>query len=290
MDELRYHVDGELVPASEATVSVADRGFAYGDALFETVRVYGGEPFAWDAHVDRLERGYETLGIDGPSEPELRERLDATLAANDVREAAVRCSVTRGVSERGVTPSADADPTVVIRLSPRERGGTAGESGAAASRLQTAKTRRPATRAVPSDVKTHNYLPSVLARAETRVSDADEALMLDAAGNVACAAAANVWFVARDALRTPSLDGPVLPGVTRAVVREEAEAEDVPVEPGSYAPDAIREADEAFLTSSIGEVRPVAELDGVAVGGGPVTSLLARRYDERVDAACYEES
>ncbi|MFB6194281.1 MAG: aminotransferase class IV [Halobaculum sp.] len=286
---MEYHVDGEVVPASEATVSVADRGFAYGDALFETVRVYGGEPFAWDAHVERLERGYDRLALDGPSGPELRSRIAETLAANGFREAAVRLSVTRGVSERGLTPDPEADPTVVIRVSGLERGGVAGESGAAPSRLQTAKTRRPADRALPSDAKTHNYLPSVLARAETRVSDADEALMLDAAGNVACAAAANVWFVADDAVRTPSLDGPVLPGVTRQVVAEEAEAEGIPVEPGAYAPDAIRDAQEAFLTSSIGEVRPVETLDGVSVGGGPVTRLLARRYDERVEAACYEE-
>ena len=287
MSDPTYHVNGRLVAASEATISVADRGFAYGDAVFETIRVYGGTPFAWDAHADRLQRGMDRLAIDGPGRADLRRRLDETVAANDTREAAVRLSVTRGVSERGLTPDPDAEPTVVIRLSPRERGGTAGDSGAESTELQTVKAQRAPDRAIPTDVKTHNYLPSVLARLEA--SDADDALMLDAAGNVAGAAAANIWFVADDALRTPATDDGPLPGVTRGVVQELAADEPIPVVPGTYSPDDVRGADEAFLTSSIGELRAVETVDGIAVGGGPVTELLARQYDERVEQVCYAD-
>ena len=291
-DDRQYHVNGELVAASEATVSVHDRGFAYGDAVFETIRVYGGVPFRWAAHVERLAESAAALSLPLPVETaELRARVIETLAANDLQEATVKLSVTRGPDTRGLTPSAEPEPTVVVTVSPLSRGGTAGERvWDEPARLQTAKTRRVPDRALPSEAKTHNYLNQILARLETRVSDATEALVLDTDGYVAEAATANLWFVADDALRTPSLEGPVLPGITRETVIEIARDEGIPVEEGRYEPDDVREADEAFLTSSIREVKPVATVDGVAVGGGPVTTLVGRLYDARVEAACYDEN
>jgi branched-chain amino acid aminotransferase len=287
---LQFFVDGELVPAAEATVSVRDRGFMYGDAAFETMRSYGGTVFRWDAHWDRLEATCETLSIPLPgSRADLYERVSETLAANDLREASVRLSITRGADHRGLTPPDDPDPTVVIQVSPLPRGGVEGDSAWDDPEvLQTVKRKRVPDESIPSDAKTHNYLNGILARLETRVSDADEALVLDADGNVAEAATANVWFVDDNALRTPSLDGPILPGVTRDVVLDLAAEEGIPVEEETYAPDDVRDADEAFLTSSIREIRPIERLDGVEIGGGPVTSLLARLYDARVERECYE--
>lgn len=287
---LQFFVDGELVPAAEATVSVRDRGFMYGDAAFETMRAYGGTVFRWDAHLDRLEATCETLSIPLPgTRAELRGRVVETLAANDLAEASVRLSITRGVDHRGLTPPDEPDPTVVIQVSPLPRGGVDGESTWDGPEvLQTVKRKRIPDESIPSDAKTHNYLNGILARLETRVSDADEALVLDTDGNVAEAATANVWFVDENALRTPNLDGPILPGVTRDVVLELAQNEGIPVEEATYEPDDIRAADEAFLTSSIREIRPIERLDGVEIGGGPVTSLLARLYDARVEGDCYE--
>ena len=94
----QYHVDGDLVPASAATVSVEDRGFAYGDGAFETMRAYGSDIFAWEAHADRLAATCETLGLDhGIDDAELKRRVDETLAANDLADAYVKLSITRGV-------------------------------------------------------------------------------------------------------------------------------------------------------------------------------------------------
>lgn len=295
-DAPRYHVDGELVPADEASVSVRDRGFRYGDAGFETMRAYGGTVFRWDAHVARLFDTLESLGMPadelGLTALDLRARVRDTLAANGLREAYVRLSVTRGVDD-GFTPpaAADTDPTVVVVVKPRSRGGREDRGGKPGwdepATVQTVKTRRVPDRALPSDAKTHNYLNNVLARIETRVTDADAALMLDADGVVAECATANLFFVADDAIRTPSLEGPVLPGVTRAEVIDIARAEGFPVEQGSYVPDDVRGADEAFLTSSVRGIRPVDTVDGVEVGGGPVTSLLSRLYADRVERECY---
>ncbi|KOX96551.1 aminotransferase class IV [Halorubrum tropicale] len=291
-----YHVDGDLVPASEATVSVEDRGFAYGDAAFETMRAYGGAVFRWDAHADRLRDACETLGIDrGLADADLKRRVDETLAANDLADAYVKLSITRGVQPGTLDPKPASDPTVVVIAKPLARGGVGSDpvhDGPAA--LQTTKTRKPADRAIPAAAKTHNYLNGIVARLELRVTGADEALMLDPDGNVAEGATANLFFADGTALKTPSLDGPILPGVTRSTVIELAESEGIPVEEGTYAPDAVREADEVFLTNTTWEVRPVATVDGIAVDGdgegvaGPLTTLLSRLFDRRIEETHYD--
>ncbi|WP_459879046.1 aminotransferase class IV [Halorubrum gandharaense] len=295
-DQLHYHVNDELVPADEATVPVTDRGFMYGDAAFETLRAYGGNVFRWEAHAERLANTCETLALDhGLADDDLKRRIDETLAANDLANAYVKLSVTRGSQPGTLDPQPEVDPTVVVVVKPLARGGVDSApvfDGPAA--LQTTKTRKPSSRALPADAKTHNYLNGILARLELRVTGADEALMLDPEGNVAEGATSNLFFTDGTALKTPSLDGPILPGVTRKTVLELADEEGIPVEEGTYAPDAVRSADEVFLTNSTWEIRPVATVDGIAVDGdgegtaGPVTTLLSRLYDRRVEAEYYD--
>ncbi|WP_435185048.1 aminotransferase class IV [Halobellus sp. EA9] len=289
MADLRYHVDGDLVPADEATVSVRDRGFMYGDAVFETLRAYGGEVFRWDAHAERLARSAAAIELDhGLDSADLKRRIDETLRANDLEDAYVKLSVTRGVQPGKLTPSSDVDPTVVVQAKPLPRGGVDAEpiwDGPAT--LQTVKTRRVPDAAIPSRAKTHNYLNGVLARLELRVSDADEAVMLDAEGHLAEGATSNLFFVDGDALCTPSLDGPVLPGITRAEVLDVAGQEGIPVNEGSFTPEDLRDAEEAFVTNTTWEVRPVETVDGIDVGGGPVTTLFQRVYDARIEREHY---
>jgi branched-chain amino acid aminotransferase len=289
MTDRQYHVDGDLVPASEATVHVSDRGYKYGDAAFETVRVYGGTLFRWDAHLDRLADTCEILSLDhGLSRDELRERVETVLDANEFSDASVRLSISRGSDDGGIVPESETDPTVVITCRPLPRGGRAGEStwdGPAT--LQTVKTRRPPDRALPSKAKTHNYLNGVLAGLELQVTGADEALILDMDGYVAEGTTSNCFFVDDRALHTPSLEGPVLAGVTRDVVLDLAQSEGLPVRTGRYTPDDFRSADEVFVTSSTREIRPVGTVDGIEIDGGPVTPLLSRLYDALVERECY---
>ena len=289
MTDRTYNVDDELVPADDATVSVRDRGFMYGDAAFETLRAYGGDVFRWRAHAARLADTCEALGMDhGLTDAELKRRIDETLDANGFDDAYVRLSVTRGEQSGRLTPAADVDPTVVVVVEPLPRGGVDGEAvwGGPAT-LQTVKTRRTPDRSLPAAAKTHNYLNGILARVELRVTGADEAVMLDADGRLAEGATSNLFFVRDDALCTPSLDGPVLPGVTRETVLDIAADEGLPVREGSFTPDDLRAASEAFVTNTTWEVRPVAAVDGIDVGGGPVTELLARLFDARVEATHY---
>jgi branched-chain amino acid aminotransferase len=291
-DGVRYHVDGELVPREEAAVSVDDRGFRYGDAAFETMRAYGGEVFEWDRHVARLEGTCETLGMPGAVPSDLPLRVAETLDGNDLRDAYVRVSVSRGVQPGKLTPREEVDPTVVVVVKGLPRGGVDGEDvwdGPAV--VQSVRTRRVPDTALPADAKTHNYLNGILARLELRRATnesyrPDEALMRDVEGNVAEGATSNVFFVDDGTLRTPE-PGDLLPGITREVVLELAADESFPVETGTYDLDDVRDADEAFLTNSTWEIRPVASVDGIAVGGGPITELLRRLYDERVEERCY---
>ncbi|MDQ2049255.1 aminotransferase class IV [Natronolimnohabitans sp. A-GB9] len=299
-DDRYYHVDGELVPAEEATVSVDDRGFRYGDGAFETLRVYGGTIFGWDAHVERLAATCEALALEhGLAAADLRARIDETLAANDLEDAYVRLSITRGVQPGKLTPQSEVDPTVVIYVKPLPRGGLEGDSvWDEHATVRTVETRRIPDDAIPAAAKTHNYLNGILARMELRaVGDgenegegepaADEALMCDLEGHVAEGATSNLFFVRDGVLHTPTTDGPVLPGITRAFVLESARADDIPVREGRYEPADVTDADEAFLTNRTWEVRPIETLDGTEIGAGPVTKRLTQLYDERVERACY---
>jgi branched-chain amino acid aminotransferase len=289
MTDSLYHVDGELVPSSEATVSVDDRGFRYGDAAFETLRAYGGTVFGWDAHADRLARTCEALSLaHGRSADDLLGRIRETLAANNLAEAYVRLSITRGVQPGKLTPLPEVDPTVVVYVSALPRGGVAGESvWDDPATVQSVETRRVPDSALPSGAKTHNYLNGILARGELE-DGADEALLRDVDGRVAEGATSNLFFVRDGVLRTPVADGDLLPGITRTLVLDLAGEAGIPVEEGAYGLEDVRAAEEAFLTNRTWELRPVAALDGVEIGGGSVTDRLTRLYDERVETVCYE--
>jgi branched-chain amino acid aminotransferase len=290
-----YHVKGRLVPRGSARVSVEDRGFRYGDAAFETMRAYGGEILDWDRHVERLRRTCETLGMPEAMPDDLAVRVAETLDANDLADAYVRVSLTRGPQAGKLTPGEATDPTAVVVVRPLPRGGLPGAGGERVwddpAVVQTVRTRRIPDAALPADAKTHNYLNGILARLELRRAagdgtPADEALVRDVEGHVAEGATSNVFFVDDGTLKTPAA-GDLLPGITRGVVLDLAESEPFPVETGRYDLDDVRNADEAFLTNRTWELRPVASVDGIDVGGGPITSLLQRLYDERVEERCY---
>lgn len=293
LPDVLYHVDGDLVPAMDATVSVRDRGFAYGDAAFETLRAYDGSIFAWDRHEARLRHTCEALGMADAIPDDVAERVDQTLAANDLAEAYVRLSVTRGVQPGKLSPDKSVDPTVVVTVEELPRGGLDGDpvwDGEAV--VQTVGTRRVPTDAVPADIKTHNYLNGVLARLELRRAttddhDPDEAILRDLDGNVAEGTASNVFLVEDGSLKTPAATGDLLPGITREIVLELAATEPFPVETGQYDLVDLRQADEAFLTNTTWEIRPVAVVDGMEVGGGPITDLLRRRFDELIEDTQY---
>jgi branched-chain amino acid aminotransferase len=288
---MQYHVDGRLVDAESASLPVDDRGIALGDAASEPVRVAGGTPVAWRRHLDRLFDACEDLGFDpGVDAADLRARVEAVVDANGRDDLLARLSITRGrgsadhpprIDAGRLRPPADPAPTVVVTAVPLP-------SDRGAISLQTVRTRAIPPASVPSAAVTHHRLDAVRAQAELRDAappdgdPADEAFLLDGEGDVVGGTASDPAFVTDDAIRLPALGDRTARTATRSVVRDLARAEDLPVAEGAYTPADFREAAEAFVADPTAGVRPVERIDGVAVGGGPVTDLLARLFEERI--------
>jgi branched-chain amino acid aminotransferase len=290
-----YHVDGRLV--DDGTLPLEDRGAIFGDAVTDTLRVYHGTPFAWPRHVDRLFDACDVHGFaPGVDAATLRARVEETLAAAGLDDALVHISITRGCGTGGesalpgadrLRPPTDPEPTVIVTATPAPS-----VEETERLTLQTVRTRAIAPDAVPAAPLTHSRLDAVRAQAELRRSappdgdPADEGLLLDVDGHVVSGTASDPFFIHDDAVRLPTLgDRPARTG-TRAVVRELAAEEGFPVATGAYTPADVREAEEAFVAEPSAGIRPVVRLDGVPVGGGPVTDLLSRLFAERVAAAC----
>ncbi len=284
----RVYIDGECCNEAEARVPVADRGFLYGDALFETLRTYSGVPFLLERHLERLLASCRDLGIrPRESRAELVEAV-AGLMEQVGPECYLRVAVTRG-SGFGPWPREGAGEghgrTVIVArplLTYPE------ELYARGLRLVTSSV--PRTQLSPlAGHKTANYLTSILARREAAGKGADEALMLNTNGRVAELAAANVFVVRDGQLLTPSLEEGPLPGVTRGLVLELAEDMAIPVREARLEPEQLAGAEEAFATNSILEICPVSELDGRRIAGsvpGELTARLQKAYRQEVARQC----
>jgi branched-chain amino acid aminotransferase len=213
--EALYHVDGDLVDAQSAVLHVDHRGVVFGDAVTATVRTAGGTPFAWDRHATRLFDACDAVGIDPDvDEATLRDRIEETLAANDLEAALADLSIVRGRGRGDTTatrplaaryaPGPDTESTVVVRVTP------VAETHRPIT-LQTVRTRSIPPDAVPASHLTHNRLDAVRASAELRRAappdgdPADEALVLDDEGTVVGGTASDPGFVDADAIRLPAL-------------------------------------------------------------------------------------
>lgn len=282
----RVYIDGSCCDEAEARVPVSDRGFLYGDALFETLRTYRGVPFLLERHLERLLASCCDLGIrPRESRAELAGAVES-LVEQVGPECYLRMAVTRG-SGFGPWPREEAEHgrTVIVA---RPLAGYPEELYARGLRLVTSAVPR-SQRSPLAGHKTANYLPSILARREAAGKDADEALMLNTSGRIAELAAANVFAVLGGELLTPSLEEGPLPGVTRALVLELAEGMGIPAREARLEPGRLAGAEEAFATNSILEICPVSELDGRRIGGavpGALTARLQDAYDEEVARQC----
>ena len=246
-------LNGDLAAAETARLDPFDRGFTLGDAVFESLRVREGVPEYAAEHLARLARASAVAGIPLPfTESQALDRMARLIAANDMADAALRLTVSRGAAARGVAaPRAqDCRPTVVISLHPLP------PTRSAVVGMITATVTRRNEHSPFSRVKATPYLDSIIALEEARTQNAQDAVLLNTAGRVASACYANLFAVIDGRLVTPPLaDGP-LPGVTRGrVLTALGGAEQ------SLMPEDLARAGEIFLTNSFG-VRPVAVLDG----------------------------
>ncbi len=249
-------------------IRIDDRGFTLGHGLFETVLWTPAGPAHWEAHRERLERGCGVLGLPRPDPGELLATAEAAVGeAGRPPRAAVRINWSAGPGARGLDPPEVYAPVLTASAAPL--GDPPGPA-----RLATAKVRRN-DRSPTSRVKSLSYLDNVLARAEARAAGADEALMLNTVGEVACAAAANVFWIRHDEVFTPDLECGVLDGIMRREVIAACHRLGVPVQRVFANPGRIAGAP-MFITNSLSGVRPVASLDGVTLPGSMLVKTIAK--------------
>jgi branched-chain amino acid aminotransferase len=274
-----------VLTPEHATVSVYDRGFLYGDAVFEVLRTYGGRPFALDEHLARLRRSAERVFIVLPLDDATlaREVNDALVAARGdaSRESYVRIVVTRGSGPLSLDPDTATHPLRVILVEPvvpppRD----AYLHGIA---LASVSTRRAVDDTAASGAKVTNYLANLLALRDARARGAQEALVVDPRGHVVEGASSNVFVVTAGRVATPPESAGILVGITRAQMLRAARELGVPVDERELLPDDVYGADEVFITSSIRELLPVVRVDGRTIGSGapgPIARALHRRFRE----------
>lgn len=274
----KVSIDGQVVDSGEARVSVFDRGFLYGDSVFEVFRTYGGVPFGQREHLERLQRSADRLMISMPVSVEtLSSEVAATLEAAGEGEWYVRVVITRGTGPLTYDPSTATTPlrviiTAPVSLPPADHY----ERGIAVALLHAS---RPTDDERASGAKASNYLANLLAVHEAKQKGAQEALMLGRRGQILEGASSNLFIVKDGVVRTPEHQAGILMGITRAAVLAAAATEGIGVEEGEVRPEDLYGADEAFITSSIREVMPVVSADGRTIGSGAPGSVTKRLHE-----------
>lgn len=284
MNRRSVSIDGVVRPPEAAVVSVYDRGFLYGDSVFEVFRTYGGRPFALDEHLSRLRRSAERVSLEVPvADAAWRAEIDAALAAAGNEESYVRVMLTRGTGPMSLDPAVAVRPLRVILVEPvvpppRD----AYAHGIAAV---TVRTRRATDDTSASGAKVSNYLPNLLALRDAKAAGGHEALVVDARGHVVEGASSNVFLVKSRRVATPPESAGILAGITRAHVLAAARALAIPVDERELPLADVYGADEVFITSSIREILSVVRVDARPIGDGtpgPVARALHRRFRESV--------
>ena len=273
------NLNGVITPEAKTTISVLDRGFLFGDSIYEVLGTNGGVPFAFPEHLERLRASADGLRmrIEVDDRTILR-RIKATLAEAKNQESYVRIIVTRGI---GTAPNIDlvhapgpCTVLILVRPLPAMPGGE--------GNLAIIDRMRNDRRALDPAFKTGNYLNNVLGLAEAKAQGASDAVFLNGAGCVTEASTSNVWIVEDSACHTPPLEAGLLSGITRRLLLAMCREQGLRYSERDLTKRQLLQADEVFTTSTLRHVYPITKLDGQAVRDGkpgPITTDLAKRFD-----------
>ncbi len=276
MAEIIY-LNGLLIPRSRAKLSPFDHGFLYGYGLFETMRAYNGYIFRLDSHLARLRCSAESIGLThsilttDEGERSLKSACMETLAANKLKDARLRLTVSAGEGDATPDPSTCSNPTVLVTarnliLLPPEKY-ESGFKGVLSSIRRN--SRSPLSR-----LKSACYLESILARMAAKAAGCDEAILLNERGYLAEGSTSNIFLVSNGKFITPSIENGILPGITREVVLEIARASNIKTLERCVKLKELIEAEEAFITNSIMELMPLTWFEGKPIGSGKPGKLI----------------
>lgn len=281
---MKIYLDGKFVDDADAKVSVFDHGLLYGDGVFEGIRLYGGNVFRLDEHLERLEYSAKAIMLDLPlTRQQLSDATCETCRINGLTDGYIRLVVTRGVGDLGLAPWLCAKPSVFIiaskiSLYPQEHY----DNGLA---IVTVPTRRINPSALPPTIKSLNYLNNILGKIEAKQFGALEAIMLNDQGYVAECTADNIFTVHKGEIVTPPASQGALKGITRGTIFDIARELGLTIREADMTRYDVWVADECFLTGSGAEVIPVSKLDGRVIGTGkpgPVTQKVLAAFRRRV--------
>ena len=277
---MQIFLNGRFVPEKRAVVSVFDRGFLYGDGLFEAVLVHHGKLFRWPEHLERFQHGAAMLKIKVPFAPKkLRTFADELIRRNKVPTAILRLALSRGVGARGYSPKGAHTPTLVMSVHPL---------GALASdrtrwKVVASSQRLPAGEPL-AQFKNCNKLPQILARAEADEAGAEEALLLNTDGFVVEGTTSNLFWIERGTVCTPPLSAGILPGVTRSVILEICRVLKIKARETSITLPKLKRVDGVFLSMTSRGVVGVLSLDGKRLKQSPLVERFAMEYWKVVEA------
>jgi branched-chain amino acid aminotransferase len=274
------YVNGAFVKRDEATVSVFDHGFVYGDGIFEGLQAVHGGVFKLDAHLARLYRSARYMGFDIPLAPSaFAEAVLETARRNGLRDGYLRPVVSRGTGPMGIRHMAKLGPPTVVIVVQHEDVNERRDVFERGIAAHVVSLRRIPSECLDSRVKSCNYINNVLAYLEARQAGADTAVMLDVHGNVAEGYGGNVFCVRAGTVMTPAL-GNILEGITRETVLEICHAQGIPCRETLLTVYDLVTADEVFETATLAEITPVVAIDGRRVGDGRVGPMTRRLHAE----------
>ncbi len=299
----KVYMNGRVVEARRANVSVYDRGLLYGDGLIETMRAYRGRVFCLDEHLERLHNGANTLGIPTAPLAGIESGIERLIKANRLGgnlDAYLRITLTRGVDKHGYRPKKDPKPTVIItaRALDKKKIGSMQRGGVKATLTEGRSL-------AIGGLKTLNYLPNVLAASRADENNAFEALFTSS-GIVTEGSSSNLFIIKNNMLKTPPLgprkpqrqsintarggskaaqNGTILPGITRQLVIKLASKLGIKVRESRVSIEELKRSDEAFITNSIIEILPLIDVDGAKISRGKrgkATESLQTEYGKEV--------
>jgi len=277
---LKIYLNGKLVEASEAKISVYDHGLLYGDGVFEGIRSYGSQVFKLKEHVERLYESAHTILLKIPlAKQEMMQAVVSTLKANKLADAYIRLVVTRGPGDLGLDPRKCEKATVFIITDKIVLYPT--QVYKEGMEIVTVPTPRNLPEALNPQIKSLNYLNNILAKIEATNAGVQEALMLSAHGYVAECTGDNIFIVREGALLTPPPYAGLLRGITRGCVMDLARKVPVPVREEMMTRHDLYNAEECFLTGTAAEIAPIVKIDGRVIGAGKpgkVTLRLMRDF------------
>lgn len=276
---LLIYIDGKYYPKSEAKISVYDHGFLYGDGVFEGIRAYSGSVFRLKEHIDRLYSSARAIMLEIPiTKEEMAKAVIETLKKNNITDGYIRLVVSRGVGDLGLDPRKCPKPTVII-ITDRIKLHSGGAKNEGLTAIISWVKRDPVD-ATSHEVKSLNYLNSILAKIEANSANVDEAICLNKEGFVCEGVAENIFAVSNGVIITPPTSTGALRGITRNVVIEIAQKLRYNVVKKEITPSDLFLADEVFFTGTAAEVVPVKEINKRKIGNGSPGPITRRLMDE----------